>query len=111
VGASLPFPDVVNQSINLGGNVIQKNSGSVTINSAITLSGGRYILGAGRYDRRDVVKTLTLGATATLRIIPRDGLCSPSDQFALFTYTDAEGRESKPSPAHEEVTVDNFKEK
>jgi hypothetical protein len=31
--------------------------------------------------------------------------------YYWLTYTDAQDKPSKPSPVHEEVTVDNFKEK
>jgi hypothetical protein len=31
--------------------------------------------------------------------------------YYWITYADAAGKASKPSPVHEEVTVDNFKEK
>ena len=49
--------------------------------------------------------------TATASLISAKGVDHLFERHQWVTYTDANDKESKPSAVHEEITVDNFKEK
>ena len=69
----------------------------------------KYNLWVGAYeDGRGAVNLVPAGITNNQLVT---GLRPGIKLYYWITYTDANDKESKPSPVHAEVTVDNFKEK